>query len=181
MEFPTISRRRMRAHQSPNALSSGMSPCLEKRKARKTRKVILNSKSNTVLASDDQLSQQITIDDPAKTTHTRMRRRKNVDDSSEFVSKVPKKVSFNDIIDSRPINGKLKFSSKSESNQSPPKSILKHEKILIPVKPTGGGNKRIRAFAYLETWKNNSSNWKFEKIIQNWLLKNMLDEAMVSV
>lgn len=39
--------------------------------------------------------------------------------------------------------------------------------------------KKEKAISYLEKWKNDKNNWKFEKLTQYWLLKNMFDNDKV--
>jgi hypothetical protein len=157
------------------------------------------------------LSEQITVDDNVEAVPTRMRRQKkslsqlseDVGPKFKFKSKSSKKVSFNDTIDSRFISERLKFCAKNESNQSPPKSILKHTKCLGTAATNTRKNKRrktrrtakhrmvskldkmkdakrSKAFFYLDAWKNNKTTWKFEKVVQTWLLKHMFDDAIVS-
>ncbi len=42
-----------------------------------------------------------------------------------------------------------------------------------------GDFRKQKAILYLEMWKNDKPNWKFEKLTQVWLFKNMLDESKV--
>ncbi|XP_065226167.1 dentin sialophosphoprotein [Planococcus citri] len=39
--------------------------------------------------------------------------------------------------------------------------------------------KKVKASSYLKCWKEDRQNWKFEKLTQLWLIKNMLQEDMV--
>lgn len=40
--------------------------------------------------------------------------------------------------------------------------------------------KKVKALAYLKRWKEDKQNWKFEKLTQLWLLKNMFNHDLVS-
>lgn len=101
---------------------------------------------------------------------------------------------------------KLKPEMADVKEHPPPKSILKHTEFTNGPDPkkrkyknkkkqhriqfkatnsvptqnaTVSVSKQERAIAFLETWKNDKSNWKFEKLTQTWLLKNMLDGSKV--
>lgn len=75
-----------------------------------------------------------------------------------------------------------KKSKKKKNTKSKVKNVIADEdnvkKLNIPL--TTSISKQEKAIVYLETWKNNKNNWKFEKLTQMWLLKNMLDGIKVS-
>lgn len=75
-----------------------------------------------------------------------------------------------------------KKSKKNKNTKSKVKNVVVVEddvkKVNIPL--TTLISKQEKAIVYLETWNNNKNNWKFEKLTQMWLLKNMLDGTKVS-
>lgn len=67
---------------------------------------------------------------------------------------------------------KKKSKQKNESTNSPPKKSSSHNSNPV-------SSRSEKAISYLETWKNDRNKWKFEKLTQIWLFKNMFDENMV--
>lgn len=66
---------------------------------------------------------------------------------------------------------KKKSKKKTESSNSPSKKNSSNSNTA--------SSRNEKAISYLETWKNDKDKWKFEKLTQIWLFKNMFDENMV--
>lgn len=71
---------------------------------------------------------------------------------------------------------KLNYLKKLKAKKNKKKNAKKHEENLTAASTP----RQERAFEYLMQWKNDRSNWKFKKIYQLWLVKNIYDTTKVS-
>lgn len=82
-------------------------------------------------------------------------------------------------------NSSATNSENSKKKKRKKKSTKKNESTNSSSKNESSPNSNAassrseKAILYLETWKNDRNKWKFEKLTQFWLCKNMFDKIMV--
>ncbi|KAF7274178.1 uncharacterized protein LOC143204815 [Rhynchophorus ferrugineus] len=100
-------------------------------------------------------------------------------EASESVKKlkeeIPQVVSENE--ESQKTNEKSVSGGKKESIRSQKRK--KHAKLLEEKKLKAELQYQQKALNYLSKWKHSRSEWKFEKLRQIWLQKNLLDETKI--
>lgn len=108
------------------------------------------------------------------------KKRKMLEVSEEALKEIkkPKEEEIDDVNEnetSEQTNEKVLQDEKKESIRSQKRK--KHAKILEEKKLKAEFQYQQKALNYLSKWKHSRSEWKFEKLRQVWLQKNLLDES----
>ncbi|XP_072763568.1 uncharacterized protein [Anoplolepis gracilipes] len=67
--------------------------------------------------------------------------------------------------------------------KKPSKRQLKKERVIrmaLQIKENNKKNAIQKALNYISMWKHSRNEWKFKKLKQRWLMKNLLDENSIS-